>query len=345
MILPERAEGCGAQNHPDTFLPLDYIPPERIVLIVGNYGSGKTEVAVNLAIRLAEQHRVSIADLDIVNPYFRCREARQEMEDHGIRVIYPHGEYHAADLPIILPEIRGAILEGQDFLILDVGGDDVGARVLSSLADLLVGRACAMLQVLNARRPFTDTVAGALKIRREIEAASRLPITGLISNTHLLEQTDVATVMEGLALARAVGREAGLPVRAEGAVRVPLLLAAAAEAERQLGFERRLRVRREAPLVFRRGLRQPSRERPALNPGRRLTVELGVVFGDVLLGLGDVLPGVRGPLGPDDADDLFGHRWAGGLCYGGDAGGDQGTKQERREVSHVCPPFGERRGG
>ncbi len=212
MILPERAEGCGAQNHPDTFLPLDYIPPERIVLIVGNYGSGKTEVAVNLAIRLAEQHRVSIADLDIVNPYFRCREARQEMEDHGIRVIYPHGEYHAADLPIILPEIRGAILEGQDFLILDVGGDDVGARVLSSLADLLVGRACAMLQVLNARRPFTDTVAGALKIRREIEAASRLPITGLISNTHLLEQTDVATVMEGLALARAVGREAGLPV-------------------------------------------------------------------------------------------------------------------------------------
>ena len=191
---------------------LKYLPEERIVLIVGNYGSGKTEVAVNLAIQLSEQQRVSIADLDIVNPYFRCREAREEMESHGIRVVNPQSEFHSADLPIVLPEIRGGIQEGEGTLIFDVGGDDVGARVLSSLADVLTDRPCTMLQVLNARRPFTETVEGCLKIRGEIEAASRLRITGLVSNTHLLEETDAPTVLDGLRLARQVGQAANLPV-------------------------------------------------------------------------------------------------------------------------------------
>jgi len=191
---------------------LEYTPERRVVLIVGNYGSGKTEVAVNLAIRLSGRQDVSIADLDIVNPYFRCREAREEMEGFGIRVINPEGEYQSADLPIVLPEIRGAVLNEVGTLIFDVGGDDVGARVLSSLADVLADGSCTMLQVLNAKRPFTGTVEGCLKIKSEIEASSRLRITGLISNTHLLEETDAPTVMEGLRLAREVGKEAGLPV-------------------------------------------------------------------------------------------------------------------------------------
>jgi len=171
---------------------------QRILLIVGNYGSGKTEVAVNLAIHLAAQQSVSIVDLDIVNPYFRCREAREEMEGFGIRVINPDGDYHAADLPIILPEIRGAVLKGDGKLILDVGGDDVGARVLSSLADVFAGQTYNMLQIVNAKRPFTGTVDGCLKIGSEIEAASRLRITGLVSNSHLLEETDAQTVLDGV---------------------------------------------------------------------------------------------------------------------------------------------------
>lgn len=191
---------------------LDYLPQKRVVLIVGNYGSGKTEVAVNLAIRLCEQRAVSVVDLDIVNPYFRCREAREELEGFGIRVINPQGEYYAADLPIVLPEIRGAVLKGDGTLILDVGGDDAGARVLGSLADVFPAKSYTMLQVLNARRPFTESVEGCLKIRSEIEAASRLRITGLVSNTHLLDETDARTVLEGLHLARQVGEEANLPV-------------------------------------------------------------------------------------------------------------------------------------
>jgi hypothetical protein len=191
---------------------LDYVPEHRVALIVGNYGSGKTEVAVNLAIRLRERQPVSIADLDIVNPYFRCREARGEMESLGIRVINPEGDYQAADLPIILPEIRGVVQRSEGTLILDVGGDDAGARVLGSLADVFADQPYVMLQVLNGKRPFTETAAGCLKIGSEIEAASRLRITGLVSNTHLLEDTDAATVREGLRLAREVGEAAELPV-------------------------------------------------------------------------------------------------------------------------------------
>ncbi|MFH1418660.1 MAG: cobalamin biosynthesis protein CbiA [Planctomycetota bacterium] len=191
---------------------LEYRPQESAVLIVGNYGSGKTEVAVNLAIRLSERTPVSIADLDVVNPYFRCREAREEMEQFGIRVINPDNEYVAADLPIILPEIRGAIRSGEGVLICDVGGDDVGARVLGSLADAFADTPYAMLQVLNAKRPFTETVEGCLKIKGEIEAASRLRVTGFISNTHLLEETDSQTVLDGLRLAREVQHAAGLPI-------------------------------------------------------------------------------------------------------------------------------------
>jgi hypothetical protein len=191
---------------------LEYLPEHRIVVIVGNYGSGKTEVAVNLAIRLSGTRPVSIADLDIVNPYFRCREARTEMEASGIRVINPEGDLHAADLPIVLPEIRGSIQKGEGTLIFDVGGDDVGAKVLSSLADVFAGAPYTMLQVVNARRPFTETVEGCLRIRREIEASSRLGINGLVSNTHLMEETDEATVLDGLRLTREVGSAAGIPI-------------------------------------------------------------------------------------------------------------------------------------
>jgi len=210
-----------------------YLPEERVVLIVGNYGSGKTEVSVNLAIQLSQHHHVAIADLDIVNPYFRCREARGEMEKQGIEVINPTGDYHAADLPIILPEIRGRLRSGSGFLIFDVGGDDVGARILSSLTDLFSGQPYVMLQVVNAKRPFTDSVEGCLKIKSEIEAAARLSVTGLVSNTHLMEETDSAVIAEGLELTDEVGRTASLPV-------------AFVTADRALQDE--LRGRREQPI-------------------------------------------------------------------------------------------------
>ncbi|MFH1755679.1 MAG: cobalamin biosynthesis protein CbiA [Candidatus Latescibacterota bacterium] len=187
-----------------------YLPQTRIVIIVGNFGSGKTEVSVHLALHLSQAHAVQIVDLDIVNPYFRCREAREEMEAHGITVTYPKGEFHSADLPIILPEMKSAAAVKEGYIIFDVGGDDMGARVLSSLADVMADQPYSMLQVINTSRPFTRDVAGCIKMKDEIEAASRLKVTGVIANTHLMDQTESANIKEGIEVARAVAAQAGL---------------------------------------------------------------------------------------------------------------------------------------
>ncbi len=189
-------------------------PSERLVMIVGNYGSGKTEVSVNLALKLAAAgKKVIIADLDIVNPYFRSREAGALMEAAGIEVVIPPGEQQYADLPIVVPRIK-AMLEpaGEDFSIFDVGGDDVGARMLSSLHQALAGGPYSLLQVINSRRPFTDTVEGCVKMMRMIEESSRLKVSGLIVNAHLVDQTTVDVVVEGYELAAKVSAASGVPV-------------------------------------------------------------------------------------------------------------------------------------
>jgi len=187
---------------------------KSILIIVGGYGSGKSEVAVNLSRFLATtgSEPVAIADLDIVNPYFRSREAAKQLEALGIRAINPTGEQAHADLPIILPEIKGAIEQHQGVVVLDVGGDDVGARVLSSLAESFEAGSYEMLLVLNARRPFTSDVDGCLKMIAEIEASSRLKFTGIIANTHLLEETTARIMLDGLDLARRVSERSGLPI-------------------------------------------------------------------------------------------------------------------------------------
>ena len=194
---------------------------KRIIIIVGGYGSGKSEVSVNLARHLASGGTapISIADLDIVNPYFRSREAASELEAFGVKCLIPAGGQVFADLPIIIPEIKGAIGRNDGFLILDVGGDDVGARVLSSLADAFSPDGYDMLLVLNARRPFTSDMEGAIRMLKEIEAASRLKFTGIISNTHLMEDTTEQTVLEGLSLAHEVSARSGLPIQFLSAAR------------------------------------------------------------------------------------------------------------------------------
>jgi hypothetical protein len=184
-------------------------------MIVGNYGSGKTEVAVNLALQLRAAGRpVAIADLDIVNPYFRCREARQLMEAHGIRVVVPPGDKSFADLPIVLPEIKGMLHPAAGELnLFDVGGDPVGAKVLSGFHEALGDSPYQLWQVINSRRPFTDTAAGCLKMQAGIEESSRLKVTGLVVNSHLIQETTPAVILEGYQLARQVSDKNGLPIR------------------------------------------------------------------------------------------------------------------------------------
>jgi hypothetical protein len=187
---------------------------KRVIIFAGAYGSGKTEVAVNYAQGLAtsQTQPVSIIDLDIVNPYFRSREAAFELEAQGVHVIMPHNEMCHADLPIILPEIRGEIERSDGKVVVDVGGDDVGARVMSSMADAFTPEGYEFWIVLNARRPFTSDVAGSLKMMRDIEISSRLKFTGIVSNTHLIGETTPEVVTEGYQLAEEVGKAAEIPV-------------------------------------------------------------------------------------------------------------------------------------
>jgi len=186
---------------------------EGIVVIVGNYGSGKTEVSINLAVK--RKHAgldVCIADLDLVNPYFRTREARGPLSELGIHVIVPPEEYLQADLPILSPAIAGMIRQPSQLTLLDVGGDGVGAGVLATLADSLRTKSVHMLQVVNPFRPFTDTVEGCLEIRDEIEKTSKMAISGIIGNANLIDETTVEDIYWGHDFVNVLSKESGLPL-------------------------------------------------------------------------------------------------------------------------------------
>jgi MinD-like ATPase involved in chromosome partitioning or flagellar assembly len=184
---------------------------EGIVVIVGNYGSGKTEVSINLAAnKRREGIDVRVADLDLVNPYFRTREARKPLTELGIDVVLPAENYLQADLPILNPAIAGMIRRPSQLTVIDVGGDDVGATVLASLADAFGDKPYHMLQIVNPMRPFTDTVVGCMKIRGEIEAASKMTINGLVANPNLIDETRPQDITNGYEFVEKYSKESGL---------------------------------------------------------------------------------------------------------------------------------------
>lgn len=187
---------------------------DGIVVIVGNYGSGKTEISINLAAnRKREGLEVRIADLDLVNPYFRTREARVPLSEMGIDVVLPPKQYLKADLPILSPKIAGMIRQPSQLTLLDVGGNDVGATVLATLADSLKDKTFHMLQVVNPFRPFTETIKGCLKIRDEIETSSKMTINGIIGNANLIDNTIPADIYSGYDFVESLSVESGLPLK------------------------------------------------------------------------------------------------------------------------------------
>ena len=184
-----------------------------IVIIVGNYGSGKTETAVNLAFhRKRAGLDVNIVDLDLVNPYFRTREVRDSLTRQEINVVLPDEKYMHADLPILSPKVAGIIKNTSDLTLLDAGGDDVGSTVLAALANSLSGQTVQMLQVINPYRPFTETIEGCLKIKEEIELSSKLKVTGWVSNANLIDDTTPHDIYKGYDLVQALALQTGIPV-------------------------------------------------------------------------------------------------------------------------------------
>ncbi len=184
-----------------------------IVVICGNYGSGKTETAINLAI--AEKQNgtdVKIADLDLVNPYFRTREAKIPLESMGIEIVLPDSRYMYADLPILSPAVAGMIIQPSELTILDAGGDDVGVTVLGALHNHIKDKKIHMLQVINPFRPFTEDVKGCIRIKEEIENRAKLKITGLVSNANILDETMPDHIYKGYDLVKQVSEETGLKI-------------------------------------------------------------------------------------------------------------------------------------
>ena len=182
-----------------------------IVVIVGNYGSGKTEVSINLAVhRKRAGVDVRLADLDLVNPYFRTREAKGALSEMGIEVVLPPDQYLQADLPILSPLVAGMIQQSAELTLLDVGGDDVGATVLATLEDAFKGKLVRVLQVVNPLRPFTETIEGCLKVRKEIEKAGKLSVDGIIGNANLIDETAVDDIYGGYDFVKELSEQSGL---------------------------------------------------------------------------------------------------------------------------------------
>ena len=188
---------------------------KRIPLLSGHYGSGKTNIAVNLARRLrASNENVAIADIDIVNPYFRTKDSQAELEKAGIRLISSPYAGSNVDLPALPDEVYAITDDKSVTAVVDVGGDDRGALALGRWRDAILQEGdYEMLFVINCFRPLTATPEDAVEVMREIEIASGIPFTAVVNNSNLGDETTARDVLESGAYAANVCAISALPLK------------------------------------------------------------------------------------------------------------------------------------
>ncbi len=188
---------------------------KRIFIFSGYYGSGKTEVATNFAIQQRRTNsRVAIADMDVVNPYFRSREQKPLFDKHDIHLIAPPAEIDVVDLPYLTGEIAAYIDRHESIFILDMGGDDVGTIPLGSIRlKLLKNGEYEVYMVANINRPFTHDAAGIVTMSEMIQRMSGLKPSAIISNTHLKNETNEAMILKGLDISLEASQKLGIPCR------------------------------------------------------------------------------------------------------------------------------------
>ena len=187
---------------------------KRLTLFAGHYGSGKTNIAVNYAFALAKEgKRVCIADLDIVNPYFRTKDRARELAERGIDLISPQYANTNVDLPALPAESYRLVRDKSVYGIMDIGGDDRGAYALGRFVpSIKEENNYRMAFVVNCYRPLTETVADTVEIMREIEAACGLAFTCLVNNSNLGGETTARTVLDSLGFVEALSAATGLPL-------------------------------------------------------------------------------------------------------------------------------------
>ena len=188
---------------------------KRIRIMIGHYGSGKSEFAMNYVVKLRDEvdGKVALSDLDIVNVYFRTREKKNFLKSLNILPIYSSIDAPTLDLPAISAEIATPINDKLYNYVMDVGGDNVGARVIGRFNHLLNEGDYDMFCIVNGIREQTQTANQVINHLKSIEKASGLKVTGLVNNTHLIKLTTVEDILKGQELVTEVSRLCNIPIR------------------------------------------------------------------------------------------------------------------------------------
>lgn len=194
---------------------------KRITLLCGHYGSGKTNLAVNMALDLARNHdKVVLADLDIVNPYYRSADSTEALSKAGVRLIVSPYANSNLDVPALPQEMYALVDDRSLTCVVDVGGDERGALALGRISGAVrEENDYDMFLVVNRYRPLTPDAQSTLEIMHEIEAAAALPFTGIINNSNLGAETTTETILSSMPYAEEISRLSGLPVLLTGAER------------------------------------------------------------------------------------------------------------------------------
>ena len=187
---------------------------KRLTLLCGHYGSGKTNVAVNLAFYLKEQYNnVVVADLDIVNPYFRTKDSIEDFKARGIELICSEYANTNVDIPALPANMYRLTADKDITAVIDVGGDDRGAYALGRLVpEIEAENNFDMLMVINGYRPLTPDAESTIEVMREIEEACKLKFTGLVNNSNIGEETTAEDIIKSIGYANEVSQASGLPI-------------------------------------------------------------------------------------------------------------------------------------
>lgn len=188
---------------------------KRIRIIIGHYGSGKSEFSMNYVTKLRDltDAKVAISDLDIVNVYFRTREKRYFLQSKNIMPIDSSIQATSLDLPAVSAQVTAPLTDKSYDYVIDVGGDDVGARVLGRFSHLVEKDDYDMFCVVNANREQTQTTSDVINHIRAIENSSKLKVTGLINNTHLVRETTIEDILKGQELVKEVSNITNIPIK------------------------------------------------------------------------------------------------------------------------------------
>ena len=187
---------------------------KRLTLLCGHYGSGKTNVAVNLAFYLKEQYNnMVVADLDIVNPYFRTKDSMEDFKARGIELICSEYANTNVDIPALPANMYRLTADKDITAVIDVGGDDRGAYALGRLVpEIIAEDNYNMLMVINCYRPLTPDAESTIEVMREIESACGLKFTGLVNNSNIGDETTAEDIIKSIGYANEVSSVSGLPI-------------------------------------------------------------------------------------------------------------------------------------